>query len=113
MTLGERQKQFSRMIPKLLDKAYDLGFEVTLGDAFRDPRVFGAQGKFAGYGRASSAHKNRLAIDLNLFKGGKYMSDTEDHKQLGEWWESQGGSWGGRFKVADGNHYSLEWQGTK
>ncbi len=111
MTLGERQKQFSRMIPKLLDKAHDLGFEVTLGDAFRDPRVFGAQGKFAGYGRASSAHKNRLAIDLNLFKGGKYMSDTEDHKILGEWWESQGGSWGERFE--DGNHYSLEWQGTK
>jgi hypothetical protein len=50
-------------------------------------------------------------LDLNLFKDGKYLALTEDHKPLGEWWESQGGAWGGRFN--DGNHYSLEHEGIK
>ena len=31
--------------------------------------------------------------------------------ELGEYWESIGGSWGGRFN--DGNHYSLEHNGVK
>jgi hypothetical protein len=50
-----------------------------------------------------------LAIDLNLFKDGNFLSATEDHKELGEWWEEQHElcRWGGRFSNADGNHYSL------
>jgi hypothetical protein len=95
------------MIPSLLNKAFELGYEVTLGDAFRDPRVHGAFGQKVAYGAANSFHKQRLAIDLNLFKDGKYLPDTDAHKPLGEWWVSEGGTWGGNFKVADGNHYSL------
>lgn len=97
MSLREHQSQFARHVPDLIRKAFDLGFEVTLGDAYRDPRC--------PYGSKSSRHKSRLAIDLNLFQDGKYLASTEDHKELGEWWESQGGIWGGRFN--DGNHY--EW----
>lgn len=97
MSLRERQSQFAAMVPLLIDTALDLGFEVTLGDAYRDPRC--------PYGSKSSRHKVRLAIDLNLFLDGKYLTDTEDHRPLGEWWESVGGIWGGRFD--DGNHY--EW----
>jgi len=85
------------MVPRLIDKAIEMGFEVTLGDAYRDPRC--------PYGSKSSRHKVRLAIDLNLFRDGVYLSDTEDHAPLGIWWEEQGGIWGGRFH--DGNHY--EW----
>ncbi len=110
-TLGEKQRRFAKMVPRLIDKAHELGFEVTLGDAFRDPRVHGALGVKLGYGHPKSAHKQKLAIDLNLFKGGKFLALTEDHKPLGEWWESQGGAWGGRFN--DGNHYSLEHEGIR
>lgn len=88
-----------------------MGYQVTLGDAYRDPRVFGKMGERQGYGESRSAHKQRLAIDLNLFKEGKFLSTTEDHRPLGEWWEAQGGAWGGRFQ--DGNHYSLEFNGVK
>lgn len=109
LSLGEKQRKFARMVARLLDKAHELGFEVTLGDAYRDPRAFGEQGKVIAYGAAKSAHKHRLAIDLNLFKDGKYLSATTDHQPLGEWWESQGGTWGGRFK--DGNHYSVNHDG--
>lgn len=109
--LFEKQIKFTRMVAKLLDRAHEMGYEVTFGDAYRDPRVFGGVGIKAGYGHPRSAHKQRLAIDLNLFKDGKYLPNTSDHKLLGEWWESQGGTWGGRFE--DGNHYSLEHDGIK
>jgi len=102
-TLRQKQSRFARMVARLIDKAGELGFEVTLGDAYRDPRVFGAVGEAKGYGNKRSAHKQRLAIDLNLFKDEVYLGTTEAHQLLGEWWESQGGSWGGRFE--DGNHY--------
>ena len=111
LSLLQKQQLFARMAPRLLDKAHDLGFECTLGDSYRDPRVFGAQGVRMGYGQAWSAHKNKLALDLNLFKRDAYLSDTEAHRELGEWWESQGGTWGGRFD--DGNHYSLDHGGVK
>lgn len=108
-TLGQAQRRFARMVARLIDQAHEMGFEVTLGDAYRDPRVFGAMGERGGYGESRSAHKQRLAIDLNLFSGGRYLTSTEDHRPLGEWWERQGGSWGGRFN--DGNHYSLKFNG--
>ena len=112
-TLRQKQSRFARMVARLIDKATDLGFEVTLGDAYRDPRVFGAPGTKQGYGNPRSCHKLRLAIDLNLFKDGVFLGTTEAHMLLGEWWESMGGAWGGRFSTPDGNHYSFEWDGSK
>ncbi len=111
MTLRTKQVLFAQMLPQLIAKAFELGFEVTLGDAYRDSRVFGKFGEKLGYGHPYSCHKLRLAIDLNLFKDGKFLTTTEDHRPLGEWWESVGGTWGGRFD--DANHYSLEWEGHK
>lgn len=110
-TLSQKQRRFARMVPRLIDKAHELGFEVTLGDAFRDARLHGAMGVKLGYGHRNSAHKVRLAIDLNLFRDGEFLEQTSDHQPLGEWWESQGGSWGGRFN--DGNHYSLAHDGVR
>lgn len=117
MTLREKQSKFARMVADLILKAHELGFEVTLGDAYRDPRLHGAIGVRKGYGHSKSCHKLRLAIDLNLFRDLDgdgdldYAATTEMHRPLGEWWESQGGTWGGRFN--DGNHYSLEHEGMK
>lgn len=112
-TLREKQSRFAREIPRLIDKAIALGYEVTIGDAYRDPRVFGALGVKLGYGHPKSAHKNRLALDLNLFRDGVFLDSTEAHRPLGEWWEAQGEGhkWGGRFN--DGNHYSIEHGGIK
>lgn len=113
MTLQQTQADFARLVPRLIDKAFEMGFSVTLGDAYRDPRVFGPLGQKRGYGHPSSAHKQRLAIDLNLFKDGAFLGSTEAHRPLGEWWEAQHplARWGGRF--ADGNHYSFEVNGVK
>lgn len=111
MTLSEKQRRFTRMLADLIVFAYSNGYELTVGDAYRDPRVHGAMGQSGGYGRAYSNHKVRLAMDFNLFKDGQYLMTTEDHRPLGEYWESLGGSWGGRFN--DGNHYSLEHEGRR
>lgn len=108
-----------RLVPRLIDKAFELGFSVTVGDAYRDPRVHGEIGVKMGYGHRKSAHKQRLAIDLNLFKDIDndgdldFIGDTERHLPLGEWWEQQHplARWGGRF--SDGNHYSFEVGGVK
>jgi hypothetical protein len=113
MGLRAKQTAFAKLVPRLIDKAFELGYEVTLGDAYRDPRVFGQIGVARGYGHRSSAHKQRLAIDLNLFQDGVFVGDTEKHRPLGEWWEQQhpDARWGGRF--ADGNHYSLIHEGVR
>ena len=111
MTLGDKQRRFTELVGKLIQWAYDNGYELTLGDGYRDPRLHGAIGQKIGYGAANSCHKIRLAIDLNLFRDGKYLTATNDYKLLGDFWESIGGSWGGRF--SDGNHFSLEHDGRK
>ena len=113
MTLGEKQELFMKLLPRLIDKAHELGFKVRGGDLFRDPRLHGAVGEKKGYGHSKSCHKIKLAIDLNLFKGSKFLSATVDHEELGMWWEVQHPDcrWGGRFK--DGNHYSITHEGMQ
>ena len=114
MGLRQRQSQFAVAAAKLILKANELGYEVTLGDAYRDSRVHGDFGVKEGYGRASSVHKLRMAIDLNLFKDGEYLSSTEAHKPLGDWWvkefKAYDAAWGGAFN--DGNHYSFRVYGS-
>jgi len=63
------------------------------------------------YGSEVSLHRDRLAVDFNLFRDGVYLRGTEDYRPLGEVWEAMGGSWGGRFN--DGNHFSLAYKGRK
>lgn len=78
-----------RPLPRLIDKAHELGFEIRGGDLFRDPRLHGELGVKKGYGAKNNCHKLKLAIDLNLFKDGAFIQTTEGHRELGEWWEKQ------------------------
>ena len=111
MTLRQKQSEFCRMIAMLITFADIHGYELTLGDAYRDPRVHGEFGERRSYSHPKSLHKMRLAVDFNLFRQGQYLTGTHDYLPLGEYWESLGGSWGGRFN--DGDHFSLEHEGMK
>lgn len=113
LTLGQKQRVFTRCVATLIAKAYELGYELSLGDAYRDPRVHGEMGVKKGYGHASSNHKQRCAIDLNLFKDGVYLTATKDHAALGAFWKTLHplARWGGDWN--DGNHYSFEHNGVK
>lgn len=106
-TLRMKQSRFIRMVSLLLDYAQLRGYELTLGDGYRDPRAT------FPYSHPRSLHRSRLAIDLNVFKDGEYLSGEAPHEydELGEFWESIGGSWGGRFE--DANHFSLAHRGME
>lgn len=110
MTLREKQSLFVSLVAELIRYAMRQGFELTFGEAHRPVETAALYAK-QGKGIANSLHTQRLAIDLNLFRDGKYLSSTESHRPLGEWWEAQHPlcRWGGRFR--DGNHYSLEHEG--
>ena len=97
MSLREDQSTFVLKVSLLIQYAYSIGYELTFGDAYATTgHVY------------DSFHYQRLAIDLNLFKDGKYLTKTSDHELLGNFWESIGGTWGGRFDSPDGNHYSYK-----
>jgi len=108
MTLRQKQSLFARHVALLILQAEKMGYEVTFGEAWRTPEQ-AARNAASGSGIANSLHTERLAIDLNLFKNGHWLSSTEAHRPLGEWWEKQHSlaRWGGRFTRPDGNHYSF------
>lgn len=95
MNLNEQQAQFTRMVSALINHATELGYDLTFGDAWATD----------GH-RDGSFHYKRLAVDFNLFIDGVYKRSTASHLPLGVYWESIGGTWGGRFGRKDGNHYS-------
>lgn len=118
MTLRQLQSVFAHRLAKLILAAEGLGYEVTLGEAWRSPEE-AARLAQAGDGAAivRSLHCDRLAQDLNLYQAGAWLKTTDDHRALGSLWEAMsddvatcvwGGSWG-----SDGNHYAIAFQGRK
>ncbi|GAK26377.1 M15 family metallopeptidase [Serratia liquefaciens] len=113
MTLSEKQQLFTKLIAQLILWADEKGMRVTFGEAYRTPEQAALNAK-KGSGISNSLHTKRLAVDLNLFINGKYQTDSAAYVELGKFWESLGGSWGGRFKTnPDGNHFSLEHEGVR
>jgi len=96
MSLRQKQSKFAHMASLLILHAEALGFDVTLGEAYRHS---GCQ-----HGHPRSLHKSRLAIDLNLFRSGRYLTAGKHHSPLHDYWDSIGGS---ERIEADMNHYSL------
>ncbi|EIV9525868.1 M15 family metallopeptidase [Klebsiella aerogenes] len=113
MTLSEKQQLFTRLIAQLILWADEKGYRLTFGEAYRTPEQAALNAR-KGSGISNSLHTKRLAVDLNLFINGQYQTDSAAYLPLGEYWESLGGSWGGRFKSRpDGNHFSLEHEGVR
>lgn len=112
MRLRQKQSLFVELSAGLVMHAIEQGYELTYGETYRSPQEAARLAKL-GVGLKNSLHILKLAIDLNLFKDGKYLKSTKSHEPLGIWWEKQHPlcRWGGRF--GDGNHYSLEHEGRK
>lgn len=115
MNLSAKQCDFTLAIAKLVIYAYnELNIELTYGDAYRDPRVFGLTGVKKGYGRSSSCHKSRLAVDFNLFKNGKYIAHLKEgialYNKLHDKWDTLDGA----IRIPnDLNHFSFNHNGRK
>jgi len=109
MRLSEKQAIFTCMVAEFLTAICACreitGITVTLGEVYRteyQQKHYVRSGKSKTY---RSKHLKRLAIDLNLFIDGKYITDKEKYRILGEIWESIGGRWGGRFGVSPEDYF--------
>ncbi len=103
MTLRQKQSLFAGLLPLLMQYAYAMGYELTVGNTIA-PTTF-----------SGSLHPKKLAIDLNLFIDGEYQRSTKAHAKLGAFWKTLHPlcRWGGDFTPKDGNHYSLEHNGRR
>jgi hypothetical protein len=116
LTLGQKQRLFTQLVAKLIEHAYAQGYELTFAEAYRTPEQARWNAEQAGTGISHSLHTSRLAIDLNLFKDGKFLTTSDDHRPLGAFWKSLHPecAWGGDFRPRpDGNHYSLSHNGIR
>ena len=116
MKLSEQQQIFTLNIGKLIKYAHLMGFGLTFGHAWRSieeqERLFNA-----GLSKTlDSQHQKRLAVDFNVFLGGRLCLDWETIKILGDYWESLhpnnrwGGDWNGndrRDGYLDTAHFEM------
>jgi hypothetical protein len=115
MPLGARQELFMELLGQLLVWLYANGYKVRGGELLRDPRI-AKMNDANGTGISNSLHIDKLAIDLNIFKNGRWLATTEEHAPVGAKWKSLHAlaAWGGDFKPPtkpDGNHYSIRYAG--
>lgn len=136
MTLGQKQELFSRLLPRLIDHANVLGFGVRMGEVLRfeeqarynashcrkckkhksdihhRPKIV-KHHPFKAIGIVNSLHRQKLAVDLILFRRGKPLWTSGPYLELNEFWEglhelcATGRSWG------DAGHFSLMHGGRK
>lgn len=140
MTLGELQELHlnlfcTKLVPWALARGYTLRWgEAKRSDEQAEINAMGTNGRIrlsamlaaafptlalairnngSANGIRNSLHEFKLAVDVDLFKDGQWLSQSEDHLPLGEYWESLHPlcRWGGRF--GDGDHYSIEYNGKK
>jgi hypothetical protein len=130
MRLLDQQKLFAHNVGRLIMHAYELGYSISLGEAWRpdeqcEINALGWRGRadlarliapmfpqlaacLNNNGKAdgirTSLHGDRLALDINLFQGQKLLSRSEEYEVLGVYWESlhPENCWGGRFIDARG-----------
>ncbi len=129
MGLVDLQMKFSIELAKLIIMMDGDGIGVRFGDVWRstDPLNLPESSRKMSYqelllfnGKTKvkyGAHNDRIAADLILMQNGTLVTE-EGYRKYGEYWEKQGGIWGGRFGVKkedyatkigwDANHF--EWR---
>lgn len=126
-SLHDLQVRHVRCTARLITFAESQGLELTWGETYRTPEqaILNAQ---AGRGIVHSLHTIRLAVDLQAFRNGQYLTKSSDYQGMGDFWKKldPAARWGGDFMGVnpenptgplipkpDGNHFSMEWMGVK
>jgi hypothetical protein len=106
--LSNAQFTFSRNVARLLNHIYECGYTCSLGEVLRTREQAEIYAK-AGKGIVDSLHCYKLAIDINLFYNGEYLTDCESYKKFGEYWLTlhELNRWGGNFHNIDANHFEM------
>jgi len=94
--LGRHQEKFSRDLVKLLTKAFELGYEVRMGEVQRPEEMQKIYIKTGRSKTMNSMHIKKCAADLFFMLNGALVYPPE----LGAYWESLNplNSWGGNWK---------------
>lgn len=139
MRLGEKQELFARLLPRLLDKAHELGFTVRLGEVLRFEQqaeynathcrecksseavhstAYAKSGgkkadhAFRPIGIRDSLHCKKLAIDIILFRNGNVCWDRDSYEPLHDYWESLHELCARRIRW-DAGHFSITHGGKR
>jgi hypothetical protein len=102
----ERLKTLAYLVPdaraafeRLIAEATTRGFHPTIVSAVRtcceEKNLASAKGK-----GTRSWHIFGRAVDIELHLGAPSDDPAKFYRELGEWWESQGGTWGGRWTTS-------------
>jgi len=105
----QNQADFLLDVTRLINKATELGFQVTAGELYRTPEQQEIYVKTGRSRTMNSLHLQRRAVDLNFFLNGKLTYDKQVLAPLGAYWESLHplNSWGGNgIKLVDTPHFS-------
>jgi len=112
-TKRRKQELFAWLFHQLRGQAYAMGYRQVVGETFRGPAQVAAYAA-DGSGSDPTLHAMCLAGHLELLTHiGRYLRNTEDYRDLGEWWKTQHAlcRWGGDFRRPDGCHFSVTHQG--
>lgn len=109
MKLRDKRIEFTDMLASLLLHGMSSGMDMAIDWVKRDADT---QAKLVNSGASKtmkSKHINALAVDILLFEDGEYLTDGDhpSYRELGEYWESIGGVWGGSWGFKDSGHF--EW----
>jgi len=117
ISLSARQRIFTENIGKLITWAYQNGYSLTFGHAWRSIEE---QRRLVNGGKSqtmNSKHLDRLAVDFNVFKNGTLTWKWNDIKPLGDYWVSLhtknrwGGDWnknGIKDGFIDSPHFEMQ-----
>ncbi len=109
MGLRAKQSIFLKNVAKLILWAFENGFELTAGEMHRTQEQQDFYFKDGKSKVRKSPHQQRLAVDLNLFIDGKYITSNKGFKPLADYWKSlhpdnvAGYDWGW-----DANHFEMK-----
>ena len=109
MSNVSEQAAFLLDVGRLVQKATELGFQVTAGELYRTPEQQEIYLKTGRSKTMQSLHLQRRAVDLNFFMDGKLIYNKAAIAPLGVYWESLHplNSWGGNgVKLVDVPHFS-------
>jgi len=112
MSLSDQQWTFLQNVAKLISYAHALGYKLTGGELYRPQFV---QDRYFEEGKThtlKSDHKERKAIDFNLFVDGEIQWHKNEHWELlGLYWKKldEKNYWGGDWKnLKDHYHFGIK-----